>query len=253
VAIGKVKAYIAKGGNLLVAAEPGRQELLNPLLKTFGLQLMDGMLKQPSEDNSTTVVLPNLTKAGISLSKILNKSSIDSLPVAMNGVAGLSYHDTSGFYIQPILVTKAGSVENTYGRNPDLDIAGEKTTAHIGSVVDVSPAVPNNNEGTYNTAVSIVRQIHGREQRIVVTGDADFMSNSELKREKTSNFYFSMALFSWLDYGQFPVNTSRPESADNRVTIDPEGVTVLKIMYIYLLPGLILLFAAIFLIRRKRR
>jgi ABC-2 type transport system permease protein len=129
-AIQKIQAYIAKGGNLLIAAEPGRQQILNPLLKTLGVQLTNGMLEQESEDYAPTLVLPHLTKNAIGFSKILDKPSVDTLPVSMNGVAGLSYRDTSGFHVQPLLVTKAGIVRNTMGHNPDLDIVSHKDDAN---------------------------------------------------------------------------------------------------------------------------
>ncbi len=287
VAIQKIQAYIAKGGNLLIAGEPGRQQMLNPLLKTLGVQLNNGMLEQESEDYAPTLVLPNLTKTAISFSKMLDKPSVDTLPVSMNGVAGLSFHDTSGFHIQPLLITKAGVVSNTMRRNPDLDIVNNKddvNTAQNGGVhimaaggggyatavpmgglhkvgakktVKLSTSADNKNisKETFTTALALTRQINGKEQRIVVSGDADLFSNSELGRyePKVSNFYFSTALFSWLDYGQYPVDTSRPDAKDNRVTVSTDHVSFLKIIYIYVLPGLILIFAAIFLIRRKRK
>ena len=291
VAIKKIQAYIAKGGNLLIAGEPGRQQILNPLLKALGVQLINGMLEQESEDYSPTLVLPHLTKAAISFAKLLDKPSVDTLPVSMNGVARLSYHDTIGFHIQPLLITKAGAVRNTMGRNPDLDVVSNKDDANTaltggmhmmtasgggGFVTAVAmggggfhkvsakglvkklPLMPGNksipNEA-FTTALSLTRQINGKEQRIIISGDADFLSNSELGRynPQVSNFYFSTALFSWLDYGQYPVDTSRPDAKDNRVTVSTDHVSFLKIVYIYILPGLILIFAAIFLIRRKRK
>jgi len=285
VAIQKIKAYIAKGGNLLIAGEPGRQQMLNPLLKTLGVQLMNGMLEQESEDHAPTLVLPGLTKAAIGLGKILDRPSVDTLPVSMNGVAGLSYHDTSGFNMQPLLVTKAGAVQNTMARNPDLDVVDNKDETDVSStgghsgitgirVISMGnaampnysakkmakgyaslPANKNNPKVTYTTALALTRQINGKQQRIIISGDADFMSNSELSRyePKTVNFYFNTALFSWLSYGTFPIDTSRPDAKDNRVTVSTDHVAFLKILYVWVIPGILLIFATIFLIRRKRK
>lgn len=250
--IQKIQAYIAKGGNLLIAGEPGRQQLLNPLLKIVGVQLTNGMLEQESEDYSPTLVLSYLTKTAIGFSKILDQPSVDTFPVSMNGVAGLSYHDTSGFHIQPVLITKAGTVRNTMGRNPDLDIVPDAKR-----LVKQSPLAEsiNDSENIYTTALSLTRQINGKEQRILISGDADLLSNLELGRHNPPviNFYFSTALFSWLDYGQYPVDASHPEAKDNRVTVSTDYVSFLKIVYVYTLPGLLLIFASIFLIRRKRK
>lgn len=283
-AIQKIRAYIAKGGNLLIAGEPGRQQILNPLLKTLGVQLNNGMLTQQSDDFAPTLVLPGLTKDGIGLAKLLNKPSVDTLPVSMNGVSGLAFHDTSGFSVKQLLITKPGPVSNSMRRNPDLDLVnkpdanpaatGGMTVISAGgggfataTPISVSPGkfakgvkrpalTPANiSKEIFTTAIALTRQLNGKEQRIVISGDADFLSNSELGRynPRTANFLFSTAIFNWLDYGQYPVDTSRPDSKDNRVTVSTDHVSFLKIVYIYVLPGLILIFAAIFLIRRKRK
>ena len=272
VAIGKIKAYIAKGGNLLIAGEPGRQQMLNPLLATLGVQMNNGMLTQQSDDYAPTLVLPNLTKAAIGFAKIMDKPSVDTLPVSMNGVAALSYHDTSSFRIQPLLGTEAGLVVNTMRRNPDLDIVNSKEevkSAGRGGFIMAMPmgagnapkkkisplANKNISKETFTTALALTRQINGKQQRIFISGDADFLSNSELNRyqPQVSNFTFSTALFSWLNYGEYPVDASRPDAKDNRVTVSLDHVSFLKIVYIYVIPGLILIFAAVFLIRRKRK
>ncbi|WP_316834937.1 Gldg family protein [Pedobacter nutrimenti] len=274
----KIKAYIARGGNLLIAGEPGRQQMLNPLLKTLGVQLMDGMLAQESEDYSPTLVLSHLTKAGIGLNKLLDKPSIDTLPVSMNGVAGLTYRDTIGFHAQSLLITQAGLAKNTRRRNPDLDLVNKKeevVTSQAGGVAMMAPeggavsvatgvrkagvkkpsTATAGNKDVFTTVLALTRKINGKEQRIIVSGDADLFSNSESQRNvpQVINFNFSTALFSWLDYGQYPVDTSRPDSKDNRVTVSTDHVAFLKVVYIYVIPGLILIFAAIFLIRRKRK
>jgi ABC-2 type transport system permease protein len=146
-------------------------------------------------------------------------------------------------------------------RNPDLDIVNSKEDVHTGSETQVkvplypSPVNNNTSKDTFTTALALTRKTNGKQQRIIISGDADLLSNAELIRYKpsVSNFEFSTALFSWLDYGEFPVNTLRPDAKDNRVTVSTDHVAFLKIIYIYVLPGLILIFAAIFLIRRKRK
>ncbi len=286
VAVNKIEQYIAKGGNLLIAGEPGRQQFLNPLLSTLGVQMTEGMLEQPSEDYAPSLVLPHLTKAAISFSKLLDNPSIDTLPVSMNGVTGLLYSDTAGFEAEPLLKTRAGKAGNTMARNPDLDfvsndelqdnVAGGMSRAIAGSVaggagmrtarpvfhsskikgMQKPDSVTEKNMGAvYATAVALTRKINGREQRIVVSGDADFMSNAELSRGNigTANFYFTTALFSWLDNGQFPIDTSRPEAKDNRVNVTTDGTALLKIVYVWVLPAILLVFGSVLLIRRKRK
>lgn len=243
----KIADYIAKGGNVIISGEPGRQQLINPLLKPLGVQLTDGMLEQKSEDNAPWLMLPNLTKHSIDLSKMLDKPSIDTLPVSLNGATALQYTETNGFKVYPLLKTNSSTAHNTSVRNPDLALMGDNG-APDSKVIDNKP-------GTFISSVALTRQINGKEQRIVVSGDADFMSNIELRRyaPRTSNFFFNTALFSWLSYGKFPVDTSRPDAKDNRVTVSTDRIKLLKIWYIWMLPGVLLAFGSILLIRRKRK
>jgi ABC-2 type transport system permease protein len=247
VVVQKITDYIAKGGNVIISGEPGRQQLINPLLKSLGVQLTDGMLEQKSEDNAPWLMLPNLTQHSIALSKMLDKPSIDTLPVSLNGTAALQYTETSGFKIHPLLKTNSGTAHNTSVRNPDLALMGDNG-AQDSKIIDSKP-------GTFITSVALTRQINGKEQRIVVSGDADFMSNIELRRyaPRTSNFYFNTGIFSWLSYGKFPVDTSRPDARDNRVTVSTDRIKLLKIWYIWMLPGVLLAFGSVLLIRRKRK
>jgi ABC-2 type transport system permease protein len=107
----------------------------------------------------------------------------------------------------------------------------------------------------YTNALALTRQVNGRQQRIIVAGDADFMSNAQLSSRsmKTANFLFNTALFSWLDNGLFPIDTSRPDAKDTRVTVSTDYVGLLKIIYIWILPSLLLIFGTVLLIRRKRK
>lgn len=243
----KIADYIAKGGNVLIAGEPGRQQLVNPLLKSMGVQLTDGMLEQKSEDNAPWLMLPGLTQHSIALSKMLDKPSIDTLPVSLNGTAALQYTETNGFKVYPLLKTNSATAHNTSVRNPDLALMGDNG-APDNKIIDNKP-------DTFISSVALTRHINGKEQRIVVSGDADFMSNIELRRyaPRTSNFFFNTALFSWLSYGKFPVDTSRPDARDTRVTVSTDRIKLLKIWYIWMLPGALLAFGSVLLIRRKRK
>jgi len=252
VATDRIGRYIAKGGNLLIAGEPGRQALLNPLLRPLGVQLTAGMLQQQSLNTPPYLVRPQLTKTAIDRSPLLKRPSIDTLPVLMPGAAGLTFVDTGAYTIRPLLMTDPKESFNSNGRNPDLDLVGQEEDSSHGpqnNVTDVKL------KKSYPATVALTRTMNGREQRIIVSGDADFMSNQELGRRNVRgcNFVYSVALFSWLNDGNFPIETSRPEPRDNSVTVSTRQVKVLKIVYIWALPAILLAFSTILLIRRRRK
>lgn len=242
IALQRIRQYIDNGGNLLVAGEPGKQAILNPVLQQLGVQFMEGTIAQPNKDLTPDVALPLMTATAADFSKALIKSFKDSVVISMPGATGLVYKD-SIFHAQPLLVTDAGK-------------SWLKKDKLVADSADVLYNPANGDEKiSVTTAVALTRKINNREQRIVVAGDADFLSNGELSRYevKTANFSFNTALFSWLSYGEFPIDTFRPDAKDTRVSVSSDTVGLLKIFYLWILPGILIAFATILLIRRKRK
>ena len=238
----KIRRYIDQGRNLIIAGEPGKQSVLNPLLDQLGVQLMPGTLVQPSKEFAPDLVLGGISPAAAAFTKNLAKAAKDSLPVTTPGATGLSYID-KGFTVTPLL-----------SNNPAKSwIKKDKL------VVDSADVAFNTASGDQKISVPLVlgltRKVNGKEQRIVVAGDADFLNNSELGRFniRVANFHFNTGLFSWLCNGDFPIDTSRPDSKDNRVTISTDQLERYKIFFLWILPGILVAVASILLIRRKRK
>lgn len=104
--------------------------------------------------------------------------------------------------------------------------------------------------GPLPTVLGLNRKVNGKEQRIVVTGDADFLKNGSYLQ---SNSLLGTIIFSWLANGEFPIDTWRPTRNDTRVKLTGNQVSTLKLIFLWILPGAIAAFAAILLIRRKRK
>ena len=240
-ALAKIQDYLNKGGNLLLAGEPGKQAIVNPLLQSLGVQIMDGTLVQKSNDFSASLVKPYLTSTAAALSKDLTNAFRDSTPIAMNGVAGLTYNPNGAYIIKPLLITDATTTWNKKGR------------LVVDSAAVTFSAKDGDQKGSVPTALALTRKINGKEQRIIITGDADFLSTAEMSRGGVANYLFGTPLLGWFTYGQFPIDTSLPETNDNRLTITNDGVVTMRVIYLGLLPGLLLIAGSIFLIRRKRK
>ena len=272
-ALDRLKKYIDEGGNLLVACEPDRQTQVRPLLSQLGVVLVEGQIVQKSRDFAPNLVTPDLTRFTLNLSRSLEKNRADSMKIAMPGVAGLKYTPTAGFTMQPLLVTnpdlswnKKGKLDLELITNSDAtgytrskvktieeDDKGTGKKSEIGTLKFLPEE--GDEQGSFVTALSLSRKINNREQRIIVTGDADFMSNAELGRlnMRSANFDFNTALFKWLSNGEFPVDTSRPMTKDRRVTVDLAEANFLRMLYVWILPALLALVSTIFLMRRKRK
>jgi ABC-2 type transport system permease protein len=241
-AMRKLQAYIDAGGNILIEGEPGKQQMLNPLLSKLGVTLMDGMVVEPSQLGAD-VILTNVTPAAAAFTNILQQKEEDSLPVVMKEATALAYNTNSGFTVTPLLMSNS---EKTWMRKTPI-VKDSAEVTYQPEQGDQKGAVP--------LALGLERTINGRKQRIVVTGDADFMSNIELARYnvESANFYFNTALFSWLDNGEFPIDASRPKDKDNHIKISSEALSAWSVIFTWIVPGIVLLMAVVLLIRRKRQ
>jgi len=261
--LAKIENYIDKGGNLLIAGEPGRQMILNPLLKTLGVELWEGMIVQESKEFTPEIVTTNLTPEVGKFYKPLLRSIADSAKIAMPSVAGISYRKDGLFTVKTLLLTDP---KLTWNKKTKLDLDLYNTASGAAQKSANLPASPafgtllfrpdeGDTKGQAATAISMEREIMGKKQRIIITGDADFVSNSELQRNniRTANFLFSTGVFSWLSYQQFPIDTSRPEPKDNKLSLTLNQVDFLRIIYTWIMPGILLVCGTVILLRRKKQ
>lgn len=242
-AMNKLRNYINNGGNLLVAGEPGKQALLNPLLAGLGVRMLEGVLVQPSKEMQPELITPFLTAAVAGFYGPLMHSHHVGARATMPGATALSYSDTGSFKISPLLVTDSATCWLKKGKL-------------VSDSAEVIFAAKDGDERkTFPTALGLTRTIQGKEQRIIVTSDADFMSNAELQRFnlRNANFVFNTGLFSWLSYGEFPIDSSRPPIKDTKLKVTKKQAKMVRLFYVWVVPAILLAFGSILLIRRKRK
>jgi len=234
----KITKYINAGGNIIIAGEPGKQPVLNPLIKDLGLTFTPGTLLQESKDLELDLLQTHLTKEASKYGFSLSPKDIVSLP----GAVGIAYNNTGDYKITPVLITDQQHVWNK----------AEKFNLETDSIVfkpgvDKKLAVP--------VAVALTRKLPNKEQKLMVLGDADFMSNAELRRYnlKMENAKFAMNMFKWFSNGEFPIDTTRPKSIDNKIKVSQAGLTGLETIFLGLLPISIGFMGGLILVRRKRK
>ncbi|CAD0002387.1 Gldg family protein [Flavobacterium salmonis] len=235
-AIDRITKYIDQGKNLMLLAEPETNSALAAITDKLGLSYTRQALVQESETNAPDYLVTDLQKNTAPNSFKFSKSR-DNNPVPFLGSSGIKITKDAGFKVTPLLRTN---------KQP----AWESQTAITSISEDLkkqpsSTAVP--------LVVSLTRNVNGKEQKIIVSGDADFMGNAELSRGGSGTFQFFTDIFSWFTNYEFPIDTTRPENTDNKITINANQIFINKIIFIGLFPLLIILNAAFILIRRNRR
>ncbi|SMC67727.1 Gldg family protein [Pedobacter africanus] len=239
----KLQRYIREGGNLMIAGEPGKQNVINPLLDSLGVQMLNGTIVQKSRDYSYDLLTPALAPGAVAMDKGLQQYYSYKMIVSMPSAGALSYSTNGIFNAHPLLMSDAQSTWLKKGKIV-LDSAA----------LEFDP-VKGDQQGSFPTALMLTRKARNKEQRIIVTADADFFNNMELNRSnmRTLNSAFAMSMFRWFSYGEFPVDASRPLSKDNSTTLTKESIMPLQVLCYGVLPGVLFLTGLIILIRRKRK
>jgi len=233
-AIDRITKYIDEGKNVMLLAEPDTNSALAAITDKLGVSYTKQTLVQESETNSPDYLVTDLQKNTdlIKFSETKNDN-----PIPLLGSSGIKITKEAGFKVTPLLKTN-----NQPAWESQMGITSVSEELKKQPSVTAIPLV-----------VALTRNINGKFQKIIVAGDADFMGNAELSRGGSGTFQFMTDIFSWFSNYEFPIDTSRPENTDKKITINANQVFINKIVFIGLFPLLIVLSAAFILIRRNRR
>lgn len=241
----KLQTYIDNGGNMLLLGEPGKQQVLNPLLSQTGVQFHNGQLVELSKNETPDKITNYYTLDGLGLAEqtaLVRHKYVwehghkeDSMKNGFAGAAAITWSDSS-FTIKPVFMSSPGKSWIKMG----------KLVADSAAPV-FSPAEGDVLENSYSTAIELSRQRNNKEQRIIIAGDADFLSNVREREGKM------VPLYAWLSYNKHPVYTPYPRVKDNDFILSPAGATVQRILFVWVLPAVLLVTGTVLLIRRKRK
>ena len=243
-----LKNYIARGGNLLIAAEPKRQESMNPITNIFGVQLVDGRLVKPSKEFQADLMITQATKESGEIAEAFRMIRDNKQVVVMPSAVELRYNnaDDSGYAAKPLLVTDSDGVWNEL-----------QTTDFVDDSVVFSAAAGETAANNSATALSLSRKVGGKEQKVIILGDADCISNGELghfrKDIPAANFMLIAGAFNWLSNYDAPVDVSRPPFTDNDIHIGKQGFKLSKIIFTAVLPAVMLVGYLLIWFRRRRQ
>ncbi|MCK0131702.1 Gldg family protein [Flavobacteriaceae bacterium F08102] len=236
--LAKINDYIEAGGNLLIAGEPGQQDILNPLINPLGVTFNEGTLLQESRNFELDLIQSLIPKNSHGPSLNFYDGAVVVSPKA--GI--LSYADTTDYTIEPILITNK---TNTWLRTTPFDLNTEKITFD-----------PNQDERIEApTALALTRKRqNGTEQKIVVIADADFMSNAQAQRNRPSNvnMSFTIRLFKWFSDNEYPISTGKKRSIDTKILVNRTEIMWLKILLLGIIPLAIGIVGSVVLLKRRR-
>lgn len=240
-----LRAFIARGGNMLITGEPRRNEIMNSIIGEFGVEALPGVVVRDSKMIQADQILARVTKsAGDIFHKVKTMHSRE-INVIMPGVAALKCNEDKGFKVKPLLTS---DTDSTWIERQTVDFVDD--TARFNPEKGDIP-------GTFPLALSLSRKVNEKEQRIVIMSDADCLCNGEIFRRRTgqkiANNNFLEGIFYYLSGDEVPINMYRPLPTDYTVKIRTAGLGIVKIFIMWIIPALLAVAGIVIWIRRRGR
>ncbi len=235
-AVKKLKDYVADGGNLLWLTEPGADDLgLAPLAQMLGIRRLSGTLFD--EQGAVAGVRdPRM----IVVTRYPAQTITDGFQVntLFSQAAALASLPGAQWKVQPILQSSAQSWNQTAPVDP-AHAAFDPSAGELKGPLSFGYALSRLSPTPAKT-----------QQRAVVIGDGDFLSNAYLA--DAGNLALGERVFDWL-LGDDAL-ASVPQAAPDR-TLKPSGVDlgVLTFGYLIALPIVLILIGLAISWRRRRR
>ena len=240
-----LQQYVDRGGNLFILGEPKRRETMNPLFAKFGFELMEGQLVKQDSNLQADVIVSRPTPEADSIAYDFGTMYRREQVIASQGVTGLRQVEDKGYKVTELFKS------DTVGSWNELE-----TTDFVDDTIRLNPAI-GEVEQSYPTMVALSREINGKEQRIILSGDADCISNGELMGSRrgirASNFSIITGGFFWLSDNEVPIDVRRPPMPDRDIYIGGTGAGIMKWSLVLVLPVLLVGCGILIWVRRKGR
>lgn len=243
--IEKINRYIDKGGNLFILGDYGRQENMNKLTQKLGVKFLDGVIANKNDYFSGIVTAAGFTKEAAEAYPSYVRLEKYNMRVTMPTAVALDYSEAKDFNVIPVLITES---ERSWI---------EKETTNFADDEFVLNTEAGEVEESNTTLITMSRKVGEKEQRIVISGDADCISNDELLARRTgvsaSNYSIITSSFRWLSDDEFPINTQKILPIDNDLTLDESARSWVKIVFNGVIPVSLILMGLFVIIWRQRK
>lgn len=239
-----LRDYVEHGGSLLWLADPGSLHGLMPLAEQLGVEFYPGVIVDPT----TQLFGINDPRFAIVTEYSFHPvtrgfKSVTLFPQA----AGIDFKKPEGWEGEPILQTVARTWSETGKLSGDIafdkgkDMPGPLTVgiAMTREIKDKDTAAADNNAGSKH------------EQRVIVLGDGDFISNNFLG--SGGNLDLGMNMANWLIHDDSLVSIPAKTAPDRNLELSKSMQIVIGFGFLLLLPALLVgSGVAIWMKRRKR-
>ncbi len=235
-----LRDYIEHGGDVLWLADPGSLHGLQPLAEMLGIEFYPGVIVDPTtqlfgiNDPRFAIV------AEYSFHPVTRGfKSMTLFPQA----AGIDFKKPEGWEGEPILQTVARTWSETGKLSGDIafdkgkDMPGPLTVA-VAMNRELKNPAPENSANKH-------------EQRVIVVGDGDFISNSFLGNG--GNLDLGMNMLNWLSHDDTLVSVPAKTALDRTLELSKPVQIVIGFGFLLLLPALLVGSGVMIWMKRRKR
>lgn len=239
-AMEKVNQYISKGGNLYILADRNRQESMAQITEPLGVKFEKGLLIEFFQDINPSIIAGNITEESLTI--MPSFSDLIGSRVIMPTAVGINYDNVKDFITVPIVST-------------GKEAWSEMVTTDFVEYTPKCVETDGEEMKRYTTVLGMYRKIGDKEQRIVISGDSDCISDEEFSTYRPfnkANFGLISGPFRWLSNDVFPIFVTKANPRDDRVRLPIEWRSTIK-MATTILPSTLLLIIGLFIMIRRQR
>lgn len=207
--------YLSRGGNLLWLTEPESDDGLKAIELELGVTRNSGVVVDMATEN-LDIDRPDFAVA-----------SLYSAHAATSGLSSVTlFPQSAALQLQ----------SNREWRASALVQAGEQSWTETGSLNGIISFGDDHREisGPLPLIIALERERAGRQQKVVVSGDGDFLADAWIANG--GNRDLATRLFNWAAADTNIVAVNRPSAPDNRLELSPVATITLVTCALLLLP-----------------
>lgn len=226
-----IKSYVLEGGNLLWLSDPDEPEH-SALQNLLGIQRISGTLLDRNSvlyglDYASHVLITEYPQH--QLTKGFETTTLFPVSSALQPIADA----TNRFQQAAIMETLFSTWSET-------------------ATIDDSSRYDENSQdslGPLTLAYALTREVSGKQQRILVVGDGDFLSNAFIYQ--LGNLKLGLRMVNWLTYADQFIDIAPKHTIDHSLQLSPLAVSSIGYGFLLILPGSLFI-SGLFIWRRRK-
>lgn len=246
-AVNIINDYVRRGGNLLWLGDPGSLYGLEPLAQTLGISFEKGTIVDPDSQlfgiTNPSVILVAKYEPSNAITRDFNTATLFA------GATALKIDATGGWQSEAFLKSlprswlATGKLQGKIKFDPKRGDKQGPLTIGVDLTREIKTATDDDKKNNDTSKNSI-------EQRVVVTGDGDFLSNSYLNNG--GNLVLGLNILNWLSHDDSFININTELAPDRTLILSRVQQAVISLGFLFMLPLLLIASGLLIWARRRR-